>query len=439
MIVDTLNLETDVIGAICRDQRLIRVVSQYLSPEDFQSSTCATVFEAAVDADSRGKLFDPYIAVNVLNGKVSEQEAQRFIAECIEICVTTANAEEHAKIIRSQADERRLREQISVALGEQSGEKLTDTIAGICSEQIQRRRGGRMKKLDVVMEASYKGLFEKPMNRVDTGYGGLDGLVKGMWGGQLIIIAARPAVGKSAFALSVAENAARKGKVVQFYSLEMDDTEIGEREIARWTDRVTMSEIIERGFDGTTPKDDDLANAFCRSAGLPIYIDDSANVKPSKVRAQAITQKDLGLIIVDYGGLMSSDKKAESRNLELGAISRDLKNIAKELKIPVIMLAQLSRKVGGDDVKPTLTDLRDSGELEQNADKCIFLWNIDREHHKVGVSVAKNRRGKLGEIVMHFDGDHMRFMETEDRYEEPARSGKRGKRGSIFEDDLPVD
>ena len=89
-------------------------------------------------------------------------------------------------------------------------------------------------------------------------------------------------------------------------------------------------------------------------------------------------------------------------------------------------------------MKPTLTDLRDSGELEQNASKCIFLWNIDKENGTVGVNVAKNRRGKLGDVVMHFDGSHMRFTETEERYEEPAKGRKRGNRESVYDDDLPV-
>lgn len=438
---DTQALETDLIGAICREQSVIRVAARYLEPEDFSIAACGVVFEAARDADSRRKLFDGYTAADALKGKIDDP--RRFIAECMEVCVTTATVEEHAKLLRREADERRLRDKIQLALMEESGEKLTDTIAGICVEQIQKRRGGRMKKFEDVLRKTFNELFEEPKNRVDTGYGRLDGILQGMWGEELIILAARPAVGKSALAMNIAENAARSGKTVLFHSLEMGDTMIGKRALVRWTNRVTMSDLINRGFGKDETMDAEVANAYVRSAGLPIYLDDSANVKPSKVRAQAMTLRDLGLIVIDYGGLMAADRKAETRNLELGAISRDLKNLAKELQIPIIMLAQLSRKVGGDDVRPTLTDLRDSGELEQNADKCIFMWNIDREAGKIGVSVAKNRSGKQGDVVMYFDGEHMRYTETEERYDadEQKSAKKRGKRGNVYYDDdgLPVD
>lgn len=417
-MIDTYEEEIAIIGAICQEPKLVRVVQRCVEPRHFFSGTCRAVYEYAVETDAAGMVFDVLIAADALKEKIPE--IRSFLAECMEVTPTTANTEEYAQILRSKADERELREKITAALDEESGARLTETIAAVCAEQIQNRAGGRMRKLGDVMERTYNGLREKPTNRVDTGYGQLDHLLKGMWGGQLILIGARPAVGKSAFALSLAENAAKSTKkVVQLYSLEMEDTEIGERELARNAYALTMNEIIER--DLNDEQWNDAAQSFMSAAGLPVYIDDSSDVKPSKVRSQALTEKNLGLIIIDYGGLMASDRKYDSRNLELGAISRDLKNLAKELHVPIVMLAQLSRKIGGDDVKPTLTDLRDSGELEQNASKCIFLWNTNKEQHEVGVSVAKNRRGMLGEVVMQFDGAHMRFYETEKRYEEPQR------------------
>ena len=430
-MINTYEEETAVIGAICREPQLLRVVEKYVEPQHFLFESCRTVYQTAMDFEADGKAFDPLIAADVLKDRLPK--VRDFLAECMEVVPTTTNTEEYAKLLRAKADERDLRERVGIALEEESGAKLAETIAAICSEQIQNRAGNRMKKLSSVMDRTYNGLFEKPENRVDTGYGQLDGMLKGMWGGELIVMAARPAVGKSAFALSVAENVARSGKTVQFYSLEMEDTEIGERELARWLTRTKMDEIIDRGFEQC---DDDaklteIAQAYTKTAEFPIYIDDSPNIKPSKVRAQALTQDELGLIVVDYGGLMMPDRKQDSRNLELGAISRDLKNLAKELKIPVIMLAQLNRGVA-DTQQPTLRELRDSGELEQNANKVVFLWNIDRENGEVGVSVAKNRKGKCGEVIMQFDGDHMRFYETEKRYEEQPR--KRGKTNVYDED-----
>ncbi len=429
-MIDTLDMEINIVGAICQDQKTVRVAAKYLTSDDFRSAPCAMVFDAAMEADSRGKLFDGYMAADILAGKI--ENPREFIAECIEICPTTANVEEFAKRIRTEAEERRLREKVGAALLEQKGAKLTETIAAICAEQIQGRPGGRMKPISGVLQQMFDGLFEKPTSRSDTGYGKLDSYLKGLWGGELVLIGARPAVGKSAFAISIAENAARRtGKTVQLYSLEMEDAEIAERALARHTETVTMDNLIDRNLNDD--QGEEAARAMLDVAKLPIQIDDSANVKPSKVRAQALTEKNLGMIVIDYGGLMQSDRKYDSRNLELGAVSRDLKNLAKELHVPIVMLAQLNRGVG-DDIKPTLRELRDSGELEQNANKVIFLWNIDREESKVGVTVAKNRRGRLGDVVMYFDGSHMRFTETEERYEESDRP-KRKKRGSVYEDE----
>lgn len=428
-MIDTHEEEIAIIGAICQEPKLIRVVERVVEPEHFFYESCRTVYEYAVRQDADGKVFDALIAADALKGQIPE--IRNFLAECMEVVPTTANTEEYARLLRSKSDERTLREKVGMALSEESGEKLTETIAAICAEQIEQRPGGGMKKLDRVMKKTYEQLFEKPENRMDTGYGKLDGVLMGLWGGELIVIAARPAVGKSAFAWSVIENAAKKsGKAVHLHSLEMEDTEVGERELARHTTQATMNNIIDRRDRSGglyESRDDvilqDLAAAYGEAAGLPIYIDDAPNQKPSRVRTEALTRKNLGLIVVDYGGLMTADRKHESRNLELGAISRDLKNLAKELKVPVIMLAQLNRSVP-DTQKPTLAALRDSGELEQNANKVIFLWNIDKETGTVGVNVAKNRRGKTGDVVMQFDGAHMRFYETEEHYEEPQRRGK---------------
>lgn len=421
-MIDTYEEETAIIGAICCEPELVRVVERYVEPRHFLSGTCRTVYEYAVETDAAGRVFDALIAADAL--KEANPEIRRFLAECMEVTPTMANTEEYARILRSKADERELREKVAAALEEESGAKLTEAIAAVCAEQIQARRGGRMKKYSEVLTDTYTALSEKPENRVDTGYGKLDFLLKGMWDDELILIGARPAVGKSAFALSVVEHVAKStGKVVHLYSLEMPGNQIGERALARHTSFVTMDNLIERNLENDNQWSD-VAQSLSVSAGLPILIDDSANVKMSKVRAQALTEKNLGLIVIDYGGLLTPDKKYDSRNLELGAISRDAKNLANELKVPVVMLVQLNRGIS-DDTKPTLREIRDSGELEQNANKVIFLWNIDRESGRVGASVAKNRRGLLGEVVMQFDGSHMRFYETEDRYEEPKQCGKR--------------
>lgn len=425
-MIDTYAEECALVGALCIEPNALNIIAKYVEPIHFGYATSRSVYEYALDASSKKRKFDPLIIADALKEEIPN--IREFLAECMETTPTAANAEEYAKMLREKADERDFRQRVEDAMLNESGNALTEAIAAICSEKIQGRTNGRMRKYSDVIERTYLSLFEVPNNRVDTGYPKLDYILKGIWGKELIIIAARPAVGKSAFALSIAENVAKAGKSVQYYSLEMGADEVGERSIARRTNRLTMGTIIEHnlGSNAYDPRMseelcDEAARAYESAAQLNIWIDDSPNVKPSKVRAQALTQKDIGMIVVDYGGLMSADRKYDSRNLELGAISRALKNLASELDIPVIMLGQLNRGVSASQ-KPGMRELRDSGELEQNANKIIALWDYDKERNLVGVGVLKNRKGKCGNVVMEFDGDHMRFTETEVEYAE--RNGR---------------
>ena len=198
---------------------------------------------------------------------------------------------------------------------------------------------------------------------------------------------------------------------------------MGERLLAKRADGVTMDQLI----DGM-PEDEDLwasvAEAASWESRLPVYFYDGPDVTVSRIRELALGIDDLKMIVVDYLGLMigEKDKKAENRNLELGGISRELKLLASELEIPIVAAAQLSRTVNETD-KPKLSSLRDSGELEQNAVKVIFLWKTDPgDDTQVGCTVAKNRRGRTGDVNFYFDGSKMTFTELSYRTDndEPA-------------------
>lgn len=420
---DPLEIEYNIIGAICLDSKLIRALSAVLRPEDFSIAACGYVYEAAQDADSCGKLFDGVIAADQLRGKLDNP--RQFIADCINSSPTTAYAETYAKLLRKHADNRRVISAIQQALME-GGDDIAAKVESICSEAIRGRPGGNLHTMDELLVRVLEAETSTPKGRCESGYGRLDELLQGMWGGELIVLAARPAVGKSAFAMSIAENAARNGKTVFVCSLEMDGEQLAERMIARHTNQVDMSDLIERGL--REEEWEEVAKATGNLSGLPILVSDSPGVTPQSLRAQALTVKGLGMVIVDYGGLMTPDRKYDSRNLELGAISRSLKLLAMELNVPVLMLAQLNR-AKDEDEEPGLRELRDSGELEQNANKAIFLWNIDKETHRVGVKVAKNRRGKNGIVTMLFESNHMRFIETDEIYEKPKKSRKSEKDG----------
>lgn len=419
---DPLEMEYNIIGAICFDSKLIRPLSAVLRPEDFSIAACQIVYEAAQDADSRGKLFDGVIAADQLRGKLDDP--RRFIADCINSCPTAAYVETYAKLLRKHADDRRVISAIQQALMEGSDD-IAAKVESICSEAIRGRPGGKLHTLDDLLIKVMDAEAALPNGRCETGYGRLDGLLQGLWGGELIVLAARPAVGKSAFAMTIAENVARGGKTVYVCSLEMDGEQLVERMISRYTSQVKMSDLIERGL--RNEEWEEVAGATAKLSGLPILINDAPNVTPQSLRAQALTIKGLGMVIVDYGGLMTPDRKFDSRNLELGAISRSLKLLAMELNVPVVMLAQLNR-TKDESEEPGLRELRDSGELEQNANKAVFLWNIDKETHKIGVKVAKNRRGRNGVVTMFFESDHMRFIEADESYKK-----SKSKRGGVKE------
>ena len=415
--MDTSQLEYSVVGAICIDPRVCDKISSILSPDDFSISACSEVYEAACDARSRGKHFDAVLAADAIRNRVDD--AVRFIGECMDITPTTANVESHAKLLHQRAGEARFRLAVQEAL---EGEDAAAAVAGICQSFLQASAGGGLQSIGQAMKAAWDGIANDKELRIDTGFPKLDGLLKGINAGQLVLIGARPGVGKSAFALDLAEYAARGGHRTLIYSLEMLSDELAERLMARKS-RVTLDKLIDKQLS-----DEDLADLAAASSSLsqlPITICDSPNVTVQKIRAQARTIKNLELIIVDFMTLLQSTQRYDSRNLEVGAISRQLKILATELRIPIVVLCQLNR-TQDETEEPGLMSLRDSGELEQNANKIIFLWKIDRDTGTIGVKVAKNRRGKTGIVQMDFDGAHMKFTELTEDYIRPVK--KRGWR-----------
>ena len=280
------------------------------------------------------------------------------------------------------------------------------------------------------MSEAMDSISSKKEGRIDTGFPLLDATLKGLWPGQLVLVGARPGCGKSAMCMEMAESAARKGKTVLHITAEMLAGEVGERLLAKRTEGVTMDQLI----DGVPETDENLWMNLAYTASveskLPIYFYDGPDVTVSRIRELALGIEDLKMIVVDYLGLMigEKDKKAENRNLELGGISRELKLLASELEIPIVAAAQLSRTVNETD-KPKLSSLRDSGELEQNAVKVIFLWKTDPgDDTQVGCTVAKNRRGRTGDVNFYFDGSKMTFMELSYRKEDDDGSTYRKKK-----------
>ena len=252
---------------------------------------------------------------------------------------------------------------------------------------------------------------------VPTGFIDLDSLLTGLHPGELIVVGARPAMGKTSFAMNIAEHAAlNKGRVTAVFTLEMPREQIAMRMLC--SDARVDMQRVRRG----TLRDDDwerIAQTLGPLSAAPMYIDDTAAITPTQLRSrcrQLKMDKGLDLVVVDYLGLMRADGKTENRQLEVSEISRQLKAIALELKIPIVACAQLSRaNKDRVDKRPMLSDLRDSGSIEQDADVVMFLhreeyYNKDTEDKNIGeVIVSKQRSGPLGTVKLAWLSEYTTF------------------------------
>ncbi len=420
--------EFSVTGAYLLYPQIMDKIACILQPKDFMNPLCAKLYAAAVKAYRDGKILDPVMARDEIVHDTDDPT--KFIADCMAVCPSGTAAEGHAEYIHAQAKARIFRTAVDEILSTYKGDEQVTEIAGVCQDYISGTLG-RSHTMAQTLNKLMDSLSAPPANRVETGFTRVDALLKGMRAGNLVIVAARPAAGKSIWAQCVAMNVARTGKSVLLYSLEMSDEELGERIISGASgvqlDRITDHDLDEQAWKR-------LSDACQYLYDLPLIINDDPGVTTSKIRAEARTTKNLGLIIIDFMTLMKSEGKYDSRNLEVGAISRELKLLAMELNIPIIVLSQLNRSVSDTD-RPTLAALRDSGELEQNANKVIFLWNIDVEQGIKGVAVAKNRQGRCGAVQMRFIGDQMRFVEMRADEEVWSKTTPPRRRGKWEDDD----
>lgn len=410
--------ERAVIGSMLIDASCVKDLMKCLEGEDFFIQTNQDIFETVRRMYVAAKPIDGVTVADELEraGKYSS-ETRSYLVQCMEITPTSANAMEYAQIVRKKAEKRRFTQAVMDALTGEDDPQAA--VAAICHQKMRSRRGGRLKTMADAMSEAMNSVAGKKEGRIDTGFPLLDATLKGLWPGQLILVGARPGCGKSALCMEMTEYAARGGKTVLHITAEMLAGEVGERLLAKRTEGVTMDQLI----DGVPETDEDLwmniAYTASMEAKLPVYFYDGPDVTVSRIRELALGIDDLKMIVVDYLGLMigEKDKKAENRNLELGGISRELKLLASELEIPIVAAAQLSRTVNETD-KPKLNSLRDSGELEQNAVKVIFLWKTDPgDDTQVGCTVAKNRRGRTGDVNFYFDGSKMTFTELSSRTE----------------------
>jgi replicative DNA helicase len=441
----SLEAEESVLGGILLDNSALDRVIELVQPDDFYRGTHRRLFRTMLDLSERNEPIDLITLSEALKarGELSETGGTAFLAELAERVPTAANIAHYARIVRERSILRGLIEaatEIATRGYESSGDvsELLDRAEQLIFNIQERKVREAFSKIADILVGSLRTierLYEdkQAVTGVPTGFADLDRMTAGLQPSDLVIVAGRPSMGKTAFCLCIAENAALRANVgVAVFSLEMSKEQLAMRMLCSEARvdlaRVRTGQLYDREF----PK---LAMSCGRLAGAPIYIDDTPALSVLELRAKARRLKRdpnsrLGLIVVDYIQLMRSSEGKDSREQEISEISRSLKALAKELSLPVVALSQLNRQVESRNPPiPRLADLRESGAIEQDADVICFIYREEyylEDSDKKGIAeiiVAKQRNGPIGNVELTFLKEFTRFENREVAPEDEAAGG----------------
>lgn len=455
-----IDLEEAVLGALMLEKDALSVVIDILKPESFYKDSHQKIFEAIT------KLFQKSSPIDILTvsaelrimGALDMIGGAYYLTQLTDRVVSAANIEFHARIISQKYIQRELirisSEIITNAYDETSDIfDLLDTAEKSLFEVAQSNLRRDTQKIDDIMRTAVDALEklkekESSLTGIPSGFTGLDRITSGWQPSDLVIIAARPAMGKTAFVLSCARNAAvDHGKPVAVFSLEMSSLQLVNRLISGETE--IRQEKLKKG----TLEDHEWTQLHSRIGKLteaPLLIDDTPALNVFEFRAKCRrlkAQYDIQMVIVDYLQLMhgKTDGKGGNREQEIGSISRALKSVAKELNIPVIALSQLSRAVENRPAaskRPQLSDLRESGSIEQDADMVLFLYRpeyygLDQDENGnstagIGeVIIAKHRNGELATVPLRFVGEYVKFKDLDNDFDQGMDNFSAGMSPSV--------
>lgn len=434
--------EQSVLGAIFLDESKLVFVREYIEPADFFKYANRLIFQAMIDLNDRGDVIDATTMRAILEaqGDLENIGGFSYLVEVVNAVPTSSNAEYYAQIVADMAMRRRFISRLTESINQAyEGALGTDElIAGaektlIDLNENNKRSGFRVIK--DILNINFENLEIRSQQTSDvtgipTGYPDLDRMTTGLHEEELIILAARPAVGKTAFALNIAQNIGSKfGKTVAIFSLEMGAESLVDRMLAAEglidSHSIRTGQLSDEEWRKVTIAQANLATA-------PIYIDDTPGIRITEIRSRsrklAKESGNLGLVLIDYLQLITGTGR-ENRQQEVSEISRQLKILAKELKVPVIALSQLSRGVEQrQDKRPVLSDIRESGSIEQDADIVAFLYRDDYydragesedeiPNNKVEVIIEKNRSGARGTVELLFQKEYNKFSAISKREE----------------------
>lgn len=434
-----IEAEQAVIGSMLTDKDAVISAIEVLKEEDFYREDNKAIYEAILNLYNRSEPIDIITVKSELEsmGKFEQVGGLEYLAELPEKVPTTANSMKYIKIVEEKSTLRKLIKTANeiIELGYDPTEDVDDIMEGaekkIFNVMQNKNQKGYTAMKDILVDSFTQ--LEELYNRkqhitgVPTGFADLDYKTAGLHSSDLVLVAARPAMGKSAFALNIATNAAIRAKVpVAIFSLEMSKEQM--------VNRILCSEAMvdsNKVRTGRLEEDDwtKLAEAIGPLSEAEIYIDDTPGISVMEIRAKCRKlklEKNIGMVVIDYLQLVQgSNKRNGSREQEISEISRSLKILAKEIGVPVIALSQLSRAVEQrPDHRPMLSDLRESGAIEQDADIVMFLYRDDyynQDSEKKGIAeviIAKHRGGSTGTVELLWLGSYTKFVNLEKGFDD---------------------
>ena len=442
----SMESEQAVLGCILSDPSCLNQVAIILNSDAFFMPQHKNIFNAMLTLDSMGSKIDPLVVLNMLveNGTFDSNQGKQYLLDLAQSVPTTQNVEMYAKIVKEKYYIRQLISISSETIESAVNQKDTaDVLLDSAEQKIYDIRKGKVSNApsklgDVILNDVYQTLKNltgedaEKYKGYTTGFSDLDNILTGLNRSDLIIVGARPAMGKTSFALNLARNVSviAKRKVL-FFSLEMTKEQLAMRVLG--TESGVSSKKMRSGQ--ISPNEwKEIGEATSRLSSAELYFDDTSGITVPEMKAKA---RRLGAecIMIDYLGLVTSSVRAENRVNELEQITKSLKAMAKDLNVPIICLAQLARgtEERGKSHKPQLSDLRGSGSIEQDADIVLMLYREDyykdekekdengdqpAEINKVSVIVTKNRHGSTGEVEFAWDGERTQFKPIERNHDE---------------------
>ncbi len=430
LLPQNIEAEEGVLGSIIIDPEAVVQVADFLRPDDFYRDAHRAIYQAIIDLYAERGPADLITICDELQrrGRLDEVGGSAYVSSLVNAVPTSANVEYYARIVERASIMRRLihaaGQMAALAYNESDANVALDKAEQLIYSISQRYNRSDFDDLHTLLEEYYEKLDKLHEQRgllvgLPTGFYDLDKMTGGLQKSDLIILAARPAVGKSAFALSLAYNTALKKNRVAFFALEMSKEQLVQRLLAMDTgidqQRLRTGMIEDEEWER-------ISHAMGRLSQLDIYIDDTAGISTMEMRSKArrlAAERGIDMIIVDYLQLMQGHvggSRNENRVQEISEISRSLKALARELNVPVLALSQLSRAVESRQSKvPQLSDLRESGSIEQDSDVVLFIYrdevyNPESDRKNIAdIIVAKHRNGPVGQFSLYFKSSQTLF------------------------------